>query len=191
MASINELAISTAPEIWLWAFRGDRDARERCFTAWWESSDSMFSHRLSRVVSEGGEPMGLELGYSQAERVATVEATVAIASKVLEPATLEQLLSAFAWLAYLCPPIPERAHYVQWLATDSRVHGRGLGKQLLIAAFERSRSAGYAEVQLDVKSTNPAVGFYKHVGMEILSESRVPFLEQHDIPAHYRMVKHL
>jgi ribosomal protein S18 acetylase RimI-like enzyme len=123
--------------------------------------------------------------------VAATDATVAIASRVLEPATREHLLLAFGWLAYLCPPIPERAYYVQWLATDPRIHGRGLGKQLLTAAFERSRSEGYAEVQLDVKSTNPAVGFYKHLGMHILSESRVPFLEQDDILAHYRMVKHL
>ena len=175
MGTINELAISTAPEIWLWAFRGDRDARERCFTAWWDSDDSMFSHRRSRVISEGGEPMGLELGYSHVEKVAAVEPTVAIASNVLDPATRERLLSAFAWLAYLCPPIPDGAYYVQWLATDHRMHGRGLGKQLLTEAFERSRSKGYAEVQLDVKSTNPAVGFYRHLGMQLLSESRVPF----------------
>ena len=69
--------------------------------------------------------MGLELGYSHAEKVAAVEATVAIASKVLEPATRKHLFSAFAWLAYLCPPIPDRAYYGQWLATDSRIHGRG------------------------------------------------------------------
>jgi hypothetical protein len=135
MGTINELAISTAPEIWLWAFRGDRDARECCFSAWWESDDSMFSHRLSRVISEGGEPVGLELGYSHAEKVAALEATVAIASKVLQPAVREHLLSAFPWFDYLCPPIPDRAYYVQ------------------------------------------------HLGMQILSESRVPFLEQYDIPA--------
>jgi hypothetical protein len=62
------------------------------------------------------QPVGLELGYSHAEKVAALEATVAIAS---------------------------------------------------------------------------AVGFYTHLGMQILSESRVPFLEQYDIPAHYRMVKYL
>jgi ribosomal protein S18 acetylase RimI-like enzyme len=191
MATTNELAISTAPEIWLWAFRGDRNARESCFSAWWDSDDSMFSHRLSRVISEGGEPVGLELGYTHAEKASAVEATVAIAAKVLQPAAREHLLSAFLWLTYLCPPIPDRAYYVQWLATDRHIQGRGLGKQLLTEAFVRSRSNGFLEVQLDVKSTNPAVGFYTHLGMQILSESRVPFLEQYDIPAHYRMVKYL
>ena len=191
MSRINDLAVSTAPEIWHWAFQGDGEALDRCFSAWWASDDSMYSYRLGRVIYEGDDAVALELGYTRREKMEKAEATVAIASDILEPARHEHLLSAFGWFDYLCPPIPEQAYYVQWLATDPHARRRGLGRRLLTEAFERSRSLGVKEVQLDVKSTNPAVKFYQHLGMEILSECRVPFLEQHDIPSHYRMVKYL
>jgi len=188
--TINDLAISTAPEIWFWMFDGDLEAREQCLTAWWESDDSMFSHRLGRVIEDAGSPVGLELGYTNAEKHDRVAATVSIASSILKPSIRDHLLSCFGWFDYLCPPIPDDAYYVQWLATSPDVQGRGLGRQLLTEVFERSRSRGLKQVHLDVNSTNPAVGFYKHVGMEIVSESRVPFLERHNIPSHYRMAKH-
>ena len=191
MSTINELAVSTAPEVWSWAFDGDHEARERCFEAWWRSEESLFSHRLACVIREAGEAIGLELGYTREEKAAAAGPTISIASDVLPPALRVHLLSAFGWFDYLCPPIPENAYYVQWLATDPRVHGRGLGKQLLTDVFARSRSRGFAEVQLDVNSANAAVGFYEHVGMEIVSESRVFPLERHGIPSHYRMVKYL
>jgi ribosomal protein S18 acetylase RimI-like enzyme len=191
MATIADLAVSTGPELWSWAFRGDHEARTSCFAAWWDSDDSMFSHRLGRVITADGEPVGLELGYNRVQRTAAGLATVRIASQLLQPAARDHLLSAFGWFAYLCPPIPERAYYVQWLATDGRVRGTGLGKQLLAEAFERARAKGLAQVQLDVRATSPAVGFYLHLGMHILSESRVPFLEERGIHAHYRMAKDL
>ena len=68
----------------------------------------------------------------------------------------------------------------------------GLGRLLLQGAFQRAADAGYKQVCLDVMDTNPAVGFYLHLGMHLACEVRIPdLIEQHGLPSIYRMVMDL
>ena len=65
-----------------------------------------------------------------------------------------------------------------------------MGRRLLEGAFQRAAAAGYRSVCLDVMDSNPAVGFYRHLGMRLACEIRIPdLIEQHGFPAIYRMVR--
>jgi len=105
---------------------------------------------------------------------------------------MAHLREAVSYVRFLVPPVPDDAYYVlhTWRpARDAR--GRGVGAQLLAAAFDRARRNGYRVCQRDVVSDNPAVSFYGRMGMETLSESRVLPLQEHGIASHYRMVRDL
>jgi ribosomal protein S18 acetylase RimI-like enzyme len=92
----------------------------------------------------------------------------------------------------LIPPIPEDAYYVQHLAVVPELRGRGLGARLLARAFEKAAAGGYRSCHLDVVAGGPAARFYRRMGMEVLSETRVPRLESdYGVPPHARMVKTL
>jgi ribosomal protein S18 acetylase RimI-like enzyme len=102
------------------------------------------------------------------------------------------LLDAFRWMPFLIPPIPEGAYYVQHLAVVPELRGRGVGAQLLEHAFGKAARGGYRSVQLDVVADGPAVRFYRRMGMEALSETRVPRLEaDYKVSTHLRMTKSL
>ena len=65
--------------------------------------------------------------------------------------------------------------------------GELLGYQLIDNAISKARDAGYAKFQLDVLSDNPAVGFYRSVGLELLAETTAPKPAAFGVPPEYRM----
>ena len=64
-----------------------------------------------------------------------------------------------------------------------------MGRLLLQNAFDRAKEAGCQDAQLDLYAENPALHFYRAMGMEKLSETTVTVLEDTDTPLHYRMIK--
>jgi ribosomal protein S18 acetylase RimI-like enzyme len=58
------------------------------------------------------------------------------------------------------------------VAVDER--GRGLGRALLLHAFQDLRAAGVGDLTLDVEAANEnALNLYRSVGMEIEREWRI------------------
>ena len=53
------------------------------------------------------------------------------------------------------------------------------------------REHGFRALELDVLSDNPAVEFYRAMGLELLVESRAPDPEAHGVPPEWRMAKTL
>jgi len=58
---------------------------------------------------------------------------------------------------------------------------------LIDNAINKARGQGYAKFQLDVMSDNPAVEFYRAVGLELLADTRAPKPAAFGVPPEYRM----
>ena len=54
-------------------------------------------------------------------------------------------------------------------------------------AMRTAREAGFSQLHLDVLSDNPAVNFYRSMGLEVLAETRAPKPEAGGVPPEYRM----
>ena len=54
---------------------------------------------------------------------------------------------------------------------------------------EEAKELGYQEFQLDVLSDNPAVGFYRSLGLEVLAETKAPKPAEFGVPIEFRMGK--
>ncbi len=54
------------------------------------------------------------------------------------------------------------------------VHGRGLGKQLLLAVIKETKLQVSEAISLNVNKFNPAIDFYKKLGFEIVGEEKLP-----------------
>ena len=52
---------------------------------------------------------------------------------------------------------------------------------------ESARQQGFAKLQLDVLSDNPAVEFYRAVGLKLLAETRAPDPSAFGVPPELRM----
>jgi ribosomal protein S18 acetylase RimI-like enzyme len=172
-------------------FGGDRDLAVRYFATQWREERSLFSHRHCTVAVARGALVGIELGYDAKTQADVARDTGRHAARMLTAEQLAHLREAVSYVHYLVPPVPDDAYYVLHLASAPEVRGRGVGARLLAAAFDRARGNGYRVCQLDVASDNTAVHFYRRMGMDTLSESRVLPLEPYGIASHYRMVKHL
>lgn len=54
--------------------------------------------------------------------------------------------------------------WVNYLAVDPDLQGRGLGAELMAAAEEALRSMGCPKINVQIRTGNPAVEFYRHLG---------------------------
>jgi ribosomal protein S18 acetylase RimI-like enzyme len=185
------LMFDTDPHLFGHFFGGDQELALRYFAAQWRHERSLFSHRHCTVAVARGALLGIELGYDAKTQADVARDTGRHTAQMLTPERMAHLRQAVSYVHYLVPPVPDDAYYVLHLASAPEARGRGVGARLLAAAFDRARREGYRVCQLDVASDNPAVRFYRRMGMETLSESRVLPLQQHGIASHYRMVKDL
>lgn len=140
---------------------------------------------MSHVARLDGQLVGLLVSYSSRQH-ATIDWSFGSARAHLAPERWGRVAAAHRLVPLLFPSIPEDAYYVQNLATQPSVRGRGLGRRLMELAFDRGRAAGCRSCHLDVDSSTPAVQFYERLGMRVLVKTEVA-----DIPGahtHFRMV---
>ena len=72
---------------------------------------------------------------------------------------------------YLNAVIPSSVYYICALAVEEPLRGKGIGKQLVDHAIERSKGAGMRGLHLDVLSDADAVGFYGYLGCTVSPRS--------------------
>ncbi len=186
------LIFETGLALLLYLFGGDRQVCIDFSAEQWRRGDGLFSYRHAHVVRDGEEVVALELGWDFETRLAEYEATARIALEVLPSEVHQTYLARVArYVRYLIPEVPPDAYYVEFLSVSTDRQGQGLGRALLRGAFERARAAGRREVHLDTHASNPAVGFYQAMGMDLRVESHVPYLDSEGIENHYRMVLEL
>jgi ribosomal protein S18 acetylase RimI-like enzyme len=185
------LMFDTDPHLFGYFFGGDQELALRYFGAQWRQERSLFSYSHCTVAVAHGALLGIELGYDAKTQADVTRDTGRYAAQILTPEQMSHLREAMSYVPFLIPPVPNHTYYVMHLASARDARGRGVGAELLAAAFDRARRNGYRTCHLDVASDNPAVRFYQRMGMEMLSESRVLPLQKHGIANHYRMVKKL
>ena len=53
------------------------------------------------------------------------------------------------------------------------LNGKGIGKKLMDFIVQDISHRGFTSIELNVKRNNPAVGFYKRLGFEVISEVNI------------------
>lgn len=190
---IPDLIRSTGPVSYDYQF-GPGDLLARAVAASWRTPGTLFSAACATLaVDAGGALAGLELGFAGPDFYTFRNRLAGMAADMVArgEATVEELtgLAERAGLAsYLNAHIPDDVYYLHALATTESHRGLGAGRALLEAAIGRASAAGYRELQLDVLADNPAVDFYRAMGLDVLAEARSPRLTRdHGFPAEYRM----
>ena len=78
-------------------------------------------------------------------------------------------------------------YYIHALSVKPEYRGKRVGYHLIDNAISKAREQGYVRFQLDVLSDNPAVEFYRAVGLEVLAETCAPKPAAFGVPPEYRM----
>lgn len=190
---IPALIRATGPVSYDYQFGAAGGLLDRVVTASWSVPGTLFASEYATVATEGGDLLGLELGFEGPNFYRSKDSLVALAGDLIRRGVvaLEELqgLAARAEIAsYLNAHVPDGVYYLHALTVPDRHRGRGIGQALLATAIERARAAGYGALQLDVLADNPAVDFYRAHGFEVLAETRSPELSRdHGFPSELRM----
>jgi ribosomal protein S18 acetylase RimI-like enzyme len=185
------LIIDTDPHLWDCFFQKDHSLALRFLATQWNEERGLFSHSHAMAAMAGDRLAGIVAGFDGKEMEEALPHTAKAAGAVLAPQEFNHFIEILGYVRFLSPAIPEEAYYVLFLAARPEMRGAGLGGRLLTNAFDRAREKGYDACHLDVTCENPAVRFYEHMGMQILSETRVLPLEACGVGSHYRMVRKL
>ena len=89
--------------------------------------------------------------------------------------------------SWLNPVIQPRVWYIHAISVAPEARGKHVGAALIDQAMTDGRAAGCRALELDVLSDNPATGFYRSRGLELLVESRAPEPEAFGVPPEWRM----
>ena len=190
---IPELAWSTGPVSYEYYMK-----RRSLFDAWvqrlWRAPGTIFSADSAILSIEEGKLLGVAIAFNGGKYRERIRAGGPIWEEMLKAkeVTTEEIagVTERAKLAsWLNPVIYSNTFYVHALAVKPEARGKGVGYSMMEYLFDEAKELGYQEFQLDVLSDNPAVGFYRSLGLEVLVETRAPKPAEFGVPVEYRMGK--
>jgi len=135
--------------------------------------NGQFGYRYVAVMKDGKDTVGVVLGYSR-QQFLQAELPGAVNMLRATPfshwpfliGTVSRALSNYV------PPPADDAFYINNIAVNTEVRGRGYGTKLLAYTIDEARSQGYRSLELDVTHVNEgAIRFYLRNGFAIVSES--------------------
>jgi ribosomal protein S18 acetylase RimI-like enzyme len=188
---IPELAWATGPISYEYHF-GTRELFDALVLGSWETENSLFGADATHLALEGDELMGIEIGMAGNEFKARQNGLAPVWQKLvannqIDEADILGVVERSEHASWLNPVIDQYTYYIHAISVKPGYRGKRVGFHLIDAAIERAQDAGFKKFQLDVLSDNPAVDFYRAVGLELLAETRAPKPEAFGIPAEYRM----
>ena len=190
---IPELAWSTGPASYEYYMK-----RRSLFDAWvqrlWRTPGTLFSSDSAILSIEEGELLGVAIAFNGGKYRERIRAGGPLWEEMLkaDEVTTEEIagVTERAKLAsWLNPVIYSNTFYVHALAVKPEARGKGVGYSMMEYLFEEAKKLGYQEFQLDVLSDNPAVGFYRSLGLEVLAETKAPKPAEFGVPIEFRMSK--
>ena len=190
---IPELAWSTGPASYEYYMK-----RRSLFDAWvqrlWRASGTIFSSDSAILSIEEGKLLGVAIAFNGGKYRERIRAGGPLWEEMLnaEEVTTEEIVGVTerAKLAsWLNPVIYSNTFYVHALAVKPEARGKGVGYSMMEYLFDEAKKLGYQEFQLDVLSDNPAVGFYRSLGLEVLAETKAPKPAKFGVPIEFRMGK--
>lgn len=186
-----ELMHSTGPAAYDYQFLS-RKYLDPVVRASWAAKGSLFGFDGARLALDGDELLGIEIGWPGPEFEPRKKSLAPIWGVFIEDGTLPQddlaEMGKRSYLAsYLNAAIPKPVHYIHALAVKPEHRGKGIGAALVRHAMQFAKDAGQRGMHLDVLSDNPAVEFYRAMGLECLVETRAPIPSEHGCPMEMRM----
>ncbi len=190
---IPELAWSTGPVSYEYYMK-----RRSLFDAWvqrlWRTPGTLFSADSAILSIREGKLLGVAIAFNGGKYRERIRAGGPLWEEMLkaEEVTTEEIagVSERAKLAsWLNPVIYSNTFYVHALAVKPEARGKRVGYSMMEYLFDKAKELGYQEFQLDVLSDNPAVGFYRSLGLEVLAETRAPRPAEFGVPVEFRMGK--
>ena len=190
---IPELAWSTGPVSYEYYMK-----RRSLFDAWvqrlWRTPGTLFSADSAILSIKEGKLLGVAIAFNGGKYRDRIRAGGPLWEEMLkaDEVTTEEIagVTERAKLAsWLNPVIYSNTFYVHALAVKPEARGKGVGYSMMECLFDEAKELGYQEFQLDVLSDNPAVGFYRSLGLEVLAETKAPKPAEFGVPIEFRMGK--
>ena len=190
---IPELAWSTGPASYEYYMK-----RRSLFDSWvqrlWRAPGTIFSSDSAILSIEEGKLLGVAIAFNGGKYRDRIRAGGPLWEEMLkaDEVTTEEIagVTERAKLAsWLNPVIYSNTFYVHALAVKPEARGKGVGYSMMECLFDEAKELGYQEFQLDVLSDNPAVGFYRSLGLEVLAETKAPKPAELGVPIEFRMGK--
>jgi len=188
---IPELVWSTGPVSYEYHF-GDRELFDAVVLESWKAPGTLFAADATTLAVEDGELAGIVIAMAGPEFRSRGAALGSIWKKLLEAGSytmddVKGVVYRSDRASWMNPAIYSDTYYVHALAVKPEFRGKRVGYLLIEHAINTGREGGYKRFQLDVLSDNPAVEFYRAVGLELLAETRTPEPCAYGIPPEWRM----
>lgn len=190
-ADIPDLVWDTGPVSYDYHFDG-RELFDAAVLGSWSAPGTLFAADATHLAVDDGELAGIEIGMSGDEFEERKKALSPVWQKLIadgavDPEDIPGLLERSDHASWLNPVVHADTYYIHALSVKPEFRGKRIGYLLIDAAIQRAKDRGFKRFQLDVLSDNPAVEFYRAVGLELLAETRAPKPAAFGIPPEYRM----
>ncbi|HJP36883.1 MAG TPA: GNAT family N-acetyltransferase [Gammaproteobacteria bacterium] len=186
-----DLMHATGPVTYDYQFDG-RDLFDQIVDASWRTPGTLFAYDGTMLALDGEELLGIEVGFHAPQFEQRKKALASLWPALIEAGKVStEQLTRIAERTYQCSylnaAIPSSVYYIHALAVKDAYRGKGIGAKLVRNAIDNGKEAGLRALHLDVLSDNPAVEFYRALGMRCLVESTAPVPLQHGVPMEMRM----
>ena len=186
-----DLMHATGPVTYDYQFLG-RDLFNAVVKASWAAPGTLFGFDGCRLALDADELLGIEVGFPGPEFELRKKALAPVWNELIEKAIvpaddLREIARRTYLAGYLNVAIPKPVHYIHALSVKPEHRGKGIGAELVGHAMQLGKDAGMRGLHLDVLSDNPAVEFYRALGMHCLAETRAPMPAEHGVPMEMRM----
>ena len=153
-------------------------------------ASGQFGYRYGRVMLDGEATVGVVIGYSRKEfRDAELPGAINMLRATPFSRWFYLATTVNRALSNYVPAPAEDAFYINNIAVDEKVRGRGYGRRLMSWVIEQARERNLRCIELDVTHINTsAIRFYQRNGFSIISESGSQALyDQYKLPILKRM----
>ena len=190
---IPELAWSTGPASYEYYMK-----RRSLFDAWvqrlWRAPGTIFSSDSAILSIKEGKLLGVAIAFNGGKYRERIRAggllwEDMLKAKEVSSEEITGVTERAKLASWLNPVIHSNTFYVHALAVKPEARGQRIGYSMMEYLFNKAKELGYQEFQLDVLSDNPAVGFYRSLGLEVLAETRAPKPAEFGVPVEFRMGK--
>ena len=188
---IPELVWATGPVSYAYHF-ADRDLFDAVVLGSWQRNGTLFAADTTSVAVERDDLLGIEIGMPGPEYRARQHALGSVwqelvAQDLIDPNDIPGVVERSEHASWLNPVIHEDTYYIHALSVKPGFRGKRIGYHLIQNAITKAREQGFAKLQLDVLSDNPAVDFYRANGLALMAETRAPAPSAYGVPPEYRM----
>ena len=188
---IPELVWATGPVSYEYHF-GRRTLFDDLVRRSWLAPGTLFSWDATTLAMDGDELLGVEIGFhrpgfrERQSALAPLWPEMVGAGEVSE-AEIAGVIERSEHASWLNPVVRSGIYYIHALSVKPEHRGKQIGVRLMENAMQQGRENDCRALELDVLSDNPAVHFYRSMGLELLVESRAPKPEAFGVPPEHRM----